>query len=190
MKLNQLRIRSIRNSQRGFTLVEMLVVMSIMVIITTTSIVQFRAGEKQRRTHLAADTINNAIRTAQSLSLSGKKTANADPNCRIPRYYYLHIDYTGTYRIFADNNCGGTDTVETYTLPPRTRIQPTGLKVNNISATNYITIAFYPPFGTLRGSRDGGALASFTSETITVQPSDGSFSRTVTIDGVSGRIGE
>ena len=187
---SKLKIRSIKNFSSGFTLVEMLVVTAIMVTITTISVIQFRAGENQRRVHLAADTITNSIRTAQNLALSGKKTANADPNCRIPRSYYLRIDYSGTYRLFAENNCGGTDTIETYTLPPRTRIQPTGLKINDVSATGYLTVAFYPPFGALKGSRDVGVLSSFTSETITVQPSDGSFSRTVTVDGVSGKIGE
>ncbi len=183
------------NFQTGFTLIEMLVVIFIVAMIGTASIVNFRQGEKQKQVVIAFDTVSNALRVAQNYSLSGRGTNNANPACRTPQYYYVTITYTTTVTISALNNnvagCGSTpDVMDTYNLPPNTRIRASGLVFNGVPASTSMVVAFYPPFGAIKASRDGGALSIFTTATATVESVNSTISKVLTVSGVSGKIGE
>ena len=183
------------NSIKGFTLVELLIAIFIMTVIAGINIANFRATEKQKRVVIASDTVINAIRNAQNFTLAGKNTKNASPACRVPQYYYLSFNYSLTFAIVALNNntsiCGTTvDTIESYALPTNTRIRANGIKLNGVSATSNMSLFFTPPFASLTAGIDSGGIGTFTTATITVESTDGSVSKTVTVDGVAGRIGE
>lgn len=179
------------SSKSGFTLIELLVVMFIMVTLSTISVANFRQGEKRKRVAIAADTITNSFRTAQNSVLTGKKTNNADPSCRQAVAYFLSMDYpVNSYSLWAFNNCSTYDMLETYSLPPNTRVRANGFTINGTPGGVSLNIIFYAPFGRITGSLDNNPYINFATATITVESMDGSVSKTVTIDGVAGRIGE
>ena len=179
------------NSIKGFTLVELLVATFIMTVIAGVSIANFRATEKQKRVVIASDTVINAIRNAQNFTLAGKNTKNANTACRVPQYYYITFAYASVATLYAFNNCSTAEQIETYTLPANSRIKANGLKLDAATANINLILVFYPPFAAIKAAVDnGGTYNPFTTATITVESIDGSASKTITVDGVAGRIGE
>lgn len=179
------------SSQRGFTLVELMVVAFIMVILSTISVANFRQGEKRKRTAIAADMVVNAIRTAQNFTLTGKNTNNANPACRVPEYYLVTFNYTNTFSVAGYNNCDTVDVVETYSIPANSRIKASGLVLGSTPAVTNMSIMFLAPFAIPKALTDGGTIYNtFTTATIAVESADGTVVKTVTVDGVAGRIGE
>src|SRR3989338_2736136 len=88
-------------SQKGFTLIELLVVIFITTIISTISIANFRAGEKQKRTKIASDTITNALRNAQNLTLTSKQIANTPCGLgKAPQAYLLTLASSSTPALY------------------------------------------------------------------------------------------
>jgi len=176
--------------QKGFTLIELVVVTAMIAIIAGISVANFRAGEKQKRAQIAVDTVISSIRVAQGFTLNGKNTNNINAGCRVSQYYYLVFGYGTAYSILANNNCGTTDLIETDTLPTNTRIKANGLVLNGTVAASNLSIVFYPPFAATRAGKDNSGYNTFTTATITVETTDGTVSKTATVDGVAGRIGE
>jgi prepilin-type N-terminal cleavage/methylation domain-containing protein len=173
----------IPNSRKGFTLIELIVVLFMMAMLSTIMLANFRAGQRQRSVQLAADTLVNAFRTAQSYTLSGKKIGNC-----APKYYYVTLTYSTAYTLFALDSCGGTDTIQTYNLPVNVKFRSGQIKVEGASASANAKIYFTPPFAKITASRDGGAAAAIAQATFILESSDGSVSKTVTVDGVSGKV--
>ncbi|OGE80635.1 MAG: hypothetical protein A2660_00810 [Candidatus Doudnabacteria bacterium RIFCSPHIGHO2_01_FULL_45_18] len=181
--------------QRGFTLIELLVVVFLITLISGISIANFRSGEKRRAVALASDTVISAIRTAQNYALTGKKTNNANGACRSAEFYWIEFAYATptAMTLSAENTCGSVDLIETYILPARSQIRAGGLSLNGSAAITDLSIIFYPPFGTLEAMVDdtgSTSPVSFTTATIIVETSEGDISKSITIDGVAGRIGE
>ena len=186
--------QSIVNSHsfaKGFTLIELTVVIFIIALISGLSIANFRAGERRKQAGFASDGVINAIRNAQNLTLAGKSTNNSNSSCRVPQYYFVTFAYSASYSLSARNNCGTDDTIETYTLPLNTRVKASSLVLGGSTASTNLTIVFYPPFAVIKANLDGGTSAGFTTATVTVESvADATISRTVTVDGISGRVGE
>ncbi|MEK7648537.1 MAG: type II secretion system protein [Patescibacteria group bacterium] len=65
--------------RRGFTLVEMLVALTIIGLLTTVSVVQFQSGRQDDALRLATMRMSDALRTSQSAAQSGsiEQYANA-----------------------------------------------------------------------------------------------------------------
>jgi hypothetical protein len=72
-------------------------------------------------------------------------------------------------------------------------MQSNGYRLDS-SPVSSLQIKFTPPFArisaTIGNSANVGTFNTFTTATITVESTDGEVSKTVTVDGVSGRIGE
>ena len=179
-------------SGAGFTLVELLVVVTMTVIISLVSVVNFRAAEKKKRVSLASDTVTSVARSTQTFALAGKNTNNSNVACRVPQYYYISFDTADKTHVTikAQNTCGTGDLIETFTLPQNTQIRVNGITLDGTLVNSTLLIYFTPPFGQITASKDGGSSASFTTANIIVESVDGSVSKTVTVDGVAGKIGE
>lgn len=172
----------------GFTLIEMLVVMAVTTMIAMVSIANFREGEKRKRVALAADGIVSVLNVAQAYAQSGKSTTNSDSACRVAENFYVTFSYTNTYSLYAENNCDGIDLIQTFKIPDNTRIRTSGLIVDSLAATSNMRVSFTPPFSHVMTSRNLNAFQTFTTATITLESSDGTIFKVVTINGVSGRI--
>lgn len=88
---------------RGFTLVEMLVVIFIIGIISTILIVNWRKNENQYKLQRAAQEIAFNIRKAQEMALNGRKCSDGEvPNSS----FGVNFDNAtiNSYTIFCDRN--------------------------------------------------------------------------------------
>ena len=182
-----------QNTKPGFTLIELLVVTFVIATIASVSVANFRAGQRQKQVSIGVDTITNAFRNAQNFALNGKKTNNSNSACRTPQFgYSVHFTYAGVFTLNGLNNCSTTDAIESYTLPAGTRVTPgNGIKINGIVTSDAsFDLVFVPPFGQMKVSGNVTSTTGFTTLTISVELTDGTSVRTVTIDGVAGRIGQ
>jgi len=179
-----------KQKKSAFTMIELIVVIAITIVILTISLANYRQGEKSRRVALAMDGLVGVLKTAQNYSLAGKLTNNPDPLCRTPQKYFVSIPYMGKYSLKAINKCGDTETIETYEFPAQTNVKFYGMFLNNssISFGNSLEIGFNVPFGQVEGRISGGNFESFIDAHIGIEFQDASVSKTVIIDGVSGRV--
>jgi type II secretory pathway pseudopilin PulG len=176
----------------GFTLIELMVAMTITIIIGAAMLASFRTGEKRKRIALASDTITNVVRSAQTYALAGKNTNNANQACRLPQFYFVGFDLSNNTRITlnAQNNCGTTDLIDTFKLPQNTQMRANGIVLDGV-ATSTFYLYFIPPFADIKAGVDGTTKASFTTTSITVEiVGDSATFKTVNIDGVAGKVGE
>lgn len=183
----------------GFTLIEVIVVMAMIALISTITIASFRTGEKNKRLKFSADIITNAIRNGQNFSLSSRQIANS--NCVVAGRpakeavsYIIFFNTIQSPTLYGIDKCSTANVIETYPLNPQTRIRsPNGLSVNSIPVTD-LQFKFTLPFASLTYSNSSsvnqGTFNTFTSAAIIVEHLDATAARTVSVDGISGRIGE
>lgn len=185
------------NLNAGFTMIEMVVAIFIMITLTFVSISNMRKGEKQKKLAFAADGLVNSLRVAQNYALSGRvlpdsaTCANRSPQAYEVAFYRLSNQYT----LSAVDYCGTSPSpvVETYTLPEGTILRNGGMTVCNPGCNNseVVIVRFAPPFAKMTAATSPtGGHAPFNTVNLTVQDLNASAQRTVTIDGISGRIGE
>jgi prepilin-type N-terminal cleavage/methylation domain-containing protein len=176
--------------QKGFTLIELTVSIFILVILSTVVVANYRQGEKRRRAALVSDGIVNAVRLAQNYALSGKQIqATSCPN-KSAQSYQISFDNSNSYVLYAEDNCSNPlFEVQRFTLLPQIQIRPSELKINGAQVTT-LSLKFTLPYGQVTASGNGGAFASFTSANVGVETTDSSHFKVMTVDGVSGRIGE
>lgn len=87
-------------NKNGFTLVEMLVSISILVVLSTMLIANFNAGERQTRLNASANVLSSEIRKVQNMVLNGAKFGDKE----MPfGGYGIHFE-NNKYILFADNN--------------------------------------------------------------------------------------
>jgi len=137
----------------GFTLIEILIVMIILVVLLSTVLSNFRLGERVDEYRSSVQFVASEIRKAQNSALVGLADSDSLGNS-----YGIYFDTTSSttqtkYLFFEDNDhnskySSGTDrVVETINLPPevmvgRIFIGPTN-DVSNVSTT--LNLLFSPP---------------------------------------------
>ncbi len=182
-------------SSKGFSLIEMLIVVAFIAIISALSIANYRQGERSRRTAIAADTATNALRNAQNFALTSRQIL--DSNCvlgKAPQAYLVFFTEDEEIELYGVDKCDEAILIEDYSYPLNVRVQNNGYKVNAVSA-QALQFRFTTPFAQATVSTDetsvnNGPFSDFTSADITIESTSADFPRTVTVDGVSGRIGE
>ena len=102
MNKNVLYKRIIGN-RKAFTMVELLVSISIIVIITSLFLANYREGNKKNEINIAAHNLTSDIRRAQNNSLGLIKYAGAVPGGGWGISIDMNSDNT-SYKIFADIN--------------------------------------------------------------------------------------
>lgn len=88
------------SKKKGFSIIEILVSISILTLITASAVTNFREGERKSQLNIAADGLVSNIRKAQSMVLNGSKFGSAE----MPYNGYGIYFETNQYLIFADNN--------------------------------------------------------------------------------------
>jgi len=142
-------------SGAGFTLIELMVSISISVLISTIFLVDYRSTSKQSELNMTAQKLVSDIRLAQNYSLGSTEYGE-----NIPLggwgVHFDRISSPGNYIIFADNNGNKHyDSGESDSNKGGQVISlPAGVSINGInavspseevSAVNYIDITFLPP---------------------------------------------
>ncbi len=173
--------------------------------LTVMVLMNFRENEKSKKTGLAADGIVTVARLSQNYTLSGKQissTSAVESGARCAggtnnsaKYYRLDIDQALAMAVSrAEDDCGGVFVIERFNFFTGTQIRNNGITLTKccplVSTPASIRIKFDPPFGKMTVAVNGAVVyEEFTNIDIVVESTDGSKSRIVRIDGISGRIG-
>ncbi len=148
------------SKNKGFTLIEITVVVVIITFLATIFIVSYREGEKQFALKRSAHQVAQAIRKAQELALSSQeymgafqggygicfdKTLEGETGS-----YSLFVDCEGDYQMDSVNNvcdnCLGEDCYPFYTEKLEEVFLEKRIKISNLSTTeNTLCITFTPP---------------------------------------------
>lgn len=148
---------------RGFTTIELLIVVTIIAIMTTIAVTSFNNSTKTAQFNQNVDQFVAKIREARSLAINSK-TVDHEGEQKPPNAYAIFFETTSqplTYRVFADNNDPETpenhyqftrDTDEILSnnsLPLEITFKPQVEKVTgNLGSLNRDFYLFYePPFG-------------------------------------------
>lgn len=151
-----MQLNKISNSQKGISLVEIIVVIFIIAIFSTILISDFPTIQRQFALSRAAYKLAEDLRRAQDLSLSGVKTndSSGQPIAKVYGYgVYFNLSVPTQYIIYADvgnfqRYISGDPIIETTDISkdnPSLYIK----QINNINGA-YVSINFSPPDPTIK----------------------------------------
>lgn len=160
--------------RKGFTLVELLVAITIFGVITTIVVVNFRTGQKQDFLDLSADKLVNNIKRAQTAAITGELVGGEVPAGGFGLHFASGENF---YIYFADedmsHNYNGDLILAEYNLE------------QNVLLDSDLDIVFDPPLPTVYF--DG--LTTKNEEEIVLKSTDESITlKKIIINSVSGRI--
>ncbi|MBI5019119.1 prepilin-type N-terminal cleavage/methylation domain-containing protein [Candidatus Gottesmanbacteria bacterium] len=124
--------------KKGFTLVELLIVISILIIMLGAGLATFNSFNRRERLKQTALTLKSTLRLAQTKAISVEK-----PTSGCTSFTGMYVSFTATtYSIGHQCNpegiVGGSETV---TLPPGITFSPVPSAFTILSQTNTINIA-------------------------------------------------
>jgi prepilin-type N-terminal cleavage/methylation domain-containing protein len=128
---------------KGFTLVELLVTISIVSVLSIVVFANYRTGQKQFSLQRSAHKLSQDIRGVQNMAMSAKEFQGT-----VPSGYgvYLTTAQPGQYILFADldgdKNYDANEMVETLEFEE-------GIFINSLSPGNPLTVFFSPPDPTI-----------------------------------------
>ena len=134
---------------KGFTLIEMLVVIGIMAMILGLFLVNFSGLEGARNLKIAQNQLVTDLRKIQSYTLSSR---NVSTSGKPARYYMIKFDISTptAYTIQAiDNASSASVDLQTIALPKTSQISSLSLQPSTGSAVSAtcVQVAFSLPFG-------------------------------------------
>lgn len=159
-----------RNSKfNGFSLIEMMVVMSIIAILAVLVLANYQASQKRYALAQAVQRLVSDLRKTQNMAISGSGIYSG---------YGIYANSNSTSYVIFGNNGGtprfddGDVALETINLPPKIKI----LSVSPLRGG--LDITFKPPAPTtyINGQSTLGSSAVFT-----LQTEDGSLTKTATV---------
>lgn len=133
--------------QRGYTLIEVLVAVSVFAILATISIVNIRITNRNEDLRLSSQEFVLHLREAQSMAMNGRQQNNAVPpgygvyignTCESGCQYSLFSDIDGDYKYSS-----GDKSVTAYSLPSSVQI----IRINNGTEQAPYSIGFSAPNG-------------------------------------------
>lgn len=193
---------------RGFTLVELLVSISIIGVITGMMMANFRGGQQSAEVRLATDILVGQLRSVQTSSLTGRLVAVCsggvndldvcepkslpvsctDGVCqkRVPAGYGIRFSTATptTYMLFYDTDDDRRyDTGEELSEAPY--ISTGATRFQGSTAGDPVDLVYVPPFGQLYVN---GSASGPTTVSLTLGHQFGSMIRHVNIYRLSGKI--
>jgi prepilin-type N-terminal cleavage/methylation domain-containing protein len=155
----------------GFTLVEIMVVISILAIMTLVSFASLSSSKKNVALRSAQREVASAIRIAQSYALQGKWPSGAASVCG----YGFRFETTSQYRIFYFSKTGGVCDINNQTISESQALQGgVVLSSPNNSLSTTTRVYFNIPNGNanIPGCPGPGLMLAFnasgTTKTVTI----------------------
>ena len=153
-----------KQQQKGFTLIELMVMIAVVGIMTTVGFVSLKSGQNKNKLKSAQAEITAMIKLAQSYALQGKK----DNNDAVPKYYGVKFSADGKSYVFCSSSnatdYGCNNSIETHPFSG-------GI---NLSVGQNSLIWFDIPNGNCKLSSAGSLLLTLkldsNEKTITVSP--------------------
>lgn len=200
-------MKSSREKQKGFTLLELIIMTFIMLLMASLMIANFRHGEQRKRVNLARDTVVSAIRFAQNQTLAGKQIPR-DNTAVLVRgtrcgtdnsilSYWLEFTAATTISVMAQDTCNAVIRISTYNLPDKTIFAAANpyqgdLITTGQFASSTAAIRFAAPFASITATNVANPLHTNFEKAnwvrIYVQSVDQSVTETVYFDAISGKI--
>lgn len=193
---------------RGFTLVELLVSISIIGVITGMMMANFRGGQQSAEVRLAADILVAQIRSVQTSALAGRLVsvcsggADALDVCepktppvacsggtcqkRVPTGYGIRLATSDptVYTLFYDTDDDRAyDAGEELSAAPY--VSTAAVLFQGSPAGDPVDLVYTPPFGTLYVN---GSASGSTTVVLPLGHQFGSMTRNVTVYRLSGKI--
>lgn len=150
---------------RGYTLIELLIVLFIMAVLLGTAVMSYRDFNRRQVVTSAVRQIRADLRLAQSEALAGRKPAGCDTSTRTLNSYSFRRVSASSYAIEA--TCGNPD--QNYSV--RSTSLPSGVTMDN----------FNPNPISFKTIGDGTTLTIGTSILITVHATGTNYTETVTV---------
>ncbi|MBI5465698.1 MAG: prepilin-type N-terminal cleavage/methylation domain-containing protein [Candidatus Kerfeldbacteria bacterium] len=141
-----------RFSRGGFTIIELLVSMSVFLIVTSIVVANFRQGSQRDDLQQSALLISSLLQQAQAYALAGRTTASSVP----AGGYGLYLDLANKNQavFFPDFNSNGlydsaseTVTGWQYTLSGKVELSSLSVANPTPQATSPVAFTFRPPQG-------------------------------------------
>lgn len=180
----------------GFTLLEITVVVSIIILLSTIFLANYRGGEKQFALKRSAHQLVQSLRIAQEMAMSGREFKGA-----FQGGFGIHFvvtpedENTGKYTLFVDcdnddifdgviptcvactgDDCSGpifSEEIETFSLEE-------GIKIDNLSPSfPFLDVVFFPPDPEV--TINGDIAIALASITLTF---DGQSQKIITVNTV------
>jgi len=164
--------------KKGFTIIELLVAMSIFIIVTGLVVANFRRGARSDELRIAATGLASTLRRAQTMALAGVQV-----NGELPAGGYgVHVSISepSRYIIFTSNDLLYNSGEE---LAGGIIFLPSNIVIEEVSLTP-LSVVFKPPKPTIY--INGGTSENLVM--ITLKDSISDQTRKVTVNRISGQI--
>ncbi len=152
---------------KAFTLLEITVVVSIIILLSTIFLANYRGGEKQFALKRSAHQLSQSLRRAQEMAMSGQEFKGT-----FQGGFGIHFtvtpenENTGTYTLFVDcepsgsesnkvfngessspcDNCMGETCIsDVETEKIETIFLEEGIKIGELSVSPFLDVVFFPP---------------------------------------------
>lgn len=168
----------------GFSLIELIVVISITTMVGSLMLANFKQGQKTQAVRASADAVVSSLREMQNKTLAGEKHPSGQPARAFG--WQVVTGNTGQFNTFSEEN-GPSNKQILETIKLEKNVQISNIVIGSTNATG-LEVRFFPPFGAIAMTG-----ASYTeAEDLVVRfdityPST-SISRRITVDGITGRI--
>jgi prepilin-type N-terminal cleavage/methylation domain-containing protein len=183
--------KKFKNLLKGFTLIELIVGISILAVLASVFLANFNHGTSQKAVALAADSVVSSIRTAETKSQSGQilPGISCSAGNQVAEYHLVFMPGEKTYTLVEKDKCNIDHVFTTYTLPANVRLATNGFSIDGAEVLGVkIDIKLLPPFGAMSVSQNNGPYVPFKYTIIKVEYIDSSVSREIGLDGITGRV--
>ncbi|MDD4995435.1 MAG: prepilin-type N-terminal cleavage/methylation domain-containing protein [Patescibacteria group bacterium] len=196
--------------KNGFSLIEVLVSISIFALITTSLVANFRGGETKNQLNLAASNTVAELRKAQSMTQAGQPTrvclsgdqiignCEANPSCagtcveNVPVGGWGLVFTSGSdkMKLFANSELAvafdeSEEQVSELPVSPTGRVKISGITTDT-GPVNTLVVYFRPPVDRIVFA--GDVALNPTNATIVLEHMTSGATRIIKINNISGRI--
>jgi type II secretory pathway pseudopilin PulG len=191
-----------KKNNKGFSIVELLVIIFIMGLLIAATLANYRVGEKRRKVGITVDGIIGTLTSAQNTILTGKQIAtyltpiSGTPCASDKSIAGNAVTFNTTQnfvRVLATDKCGAVFEIERYNFTAGTQIRSSGISTVGCGgcspSPSSISVTFTPPFGKIKFI-EGSTSYDFNRIDVVIQATDGANPKTLQIDGVSGRFSQ